>query len=368
MDSNQAALRPGLIQRMAEPPKKVAVLRAGRIGDFLHTYPALRALRKSLPDAEITLITLPMLAELADRCPYIDRMLTFPGFPGIAEQLFDPGAAAEFFRQAQNKAFDLAIQMQGSGVNSNPFVLMLGARHTAGFIREGDPPGLLDVALPWPFTGSETERMLAMTRFLGAELIDDRLEFPLWPADHHAADDLLSDVPQPWIGLHTMARDRTRRWPLDRFAETAFRLQSMLGGTVVLLGEGSERTIVDNAFRNAGVEFTNLSGVTTLPLTGAVIARLAMFVTNDTGPAHIAYALNAPTVTIFGGGDLERYGPPAGSPAVVLAHPVACRPCGLDECPIDNYCLAQVSVDEVVSAALSLARIRQDTVPGGIHA
>ncbi len=140
---------PGLLNRI-EPPRKVAVLKAARIGDFLCTTPALRLLRRRLPQAEITLITLPMLRDLAERSPSVDRFAPFPGYPGIAEQLFSPQTAADFIQSMQAEGFDLALQFQGSGVNSNPFTLLLGARYTAGFIRPGDPPGLLDAACPYP--------------------------------------------------------------------------------------------------------------------------------------------------------------------------------------------------------------------------
>jgi ADP-heptose:LPS heptosyltransferase len=61
---------------------------------------------------------------------------------------------------------------------------------------------------------------------------------------------------------------------------------------------------------------------------GGVIAQLALLVTNDSGPAHIAYALGMPTVTIFGSADPQRYGPPDHGPFTALVHPVPCRPCG----------------------------------------
>src|SRR5947209_8298859 len=118
---------PGLLSRLPESPRKVALLRATRIGDFICATPAFRALRLALPDAEITMITLPMLRDLVLRSPHLDRFVAFPGFPGIAEQFFEAGRAVDFFHEMQEEHFDLAIQMQGSGVNSNPFTLLLGA-------------------------------------------------------------------------------------------------------------------------------------------------------------------------------------------------------------------------------------------------
>src|SRR5689334_1570350 len=101
---------PGLLTRLmrrGETPRKVALLRASRIGDFLCATPAIRALRAALPDAEITMITLPMLRDLVERSPHLDRFVAFPGFPGVAEQLFDASRATAFFAAMQAERFDL---------------------------------------------------------------------------------------------------------------------------------------------------------------------------------------------------------------------------------------------------------------------
>lgn len=350
---------PGLLARLPEPPRKVALLRASRIGDFLCATPAFRALRAALPDAEITMVTLPILRDLVERSRHLDRFVAFPGYPGIAEQFFDPARALEFFAAMQAERFDLAIQMQGSGVNSNPFTLLLGARATAGFIRPGDSSGLLDAALPMPERGSEVRRVLALTSFLGAEPQGEATEFPLWPEDHAQAAKLLADAPPPVIGLHAGARDAARRWPRERFAAVGAALHARHGGTL-LLGDGE--TTADSAWiarrmRDAGAACLDLTGRTSLPALGAVIARLALLVTNDSGPAHIAYALGTPSVTIFGGANPESYGPPAHGPHRLVLRDVPCRPPGgltCSTCAHDYACLDGVAVPQVLALAESV--------------
>ncbi|NLG96988.1 MAG: glycosyltransferase family 9 protein [Chloroflexi bacterium] len=348
-------LAPGLLQEIP-PPRSVVILKASRIGDYINATPAVRALRKALPQAAFTMITLPALRDLAERSPHIDHYAEFPGYPGIAEQLFEPARALAFFREMQARRFDLAVQLQGSGVYANPFLLMLGARRAAGFIRENDPPGRLDAALPWPETGHEIRRSLALSEFLGAPADGLQTEFPLRQEDHEEAERLLNRVPPPWIGVHTAARDLTRRWPLERFAAAATLLQKRNGGTIILVGEPRDREQSGAALAESAQPFLNLAGCTTLPQTGAVLKRLSVFITNDTGPAHIAYAVNAPTVTIFGGGDPLRNGPLLPGPFRILAHEVPCRPCDTGTCPIDLLCLRQITVNQVVQAAEEVMR------------
>jgi ADP-heptose:LPS heptosyltransferase len=342
---------PGLLSRLAEPPRKVALLRASRLGDFLCAVPALRALRAALPEAEITMITLPLLRDLVARSPYLNRFVAFPGFPGIAEQFFDAQRAVDFFREMQAQQFDLAVQMQGSGVYSNPFTLLLGARVTAGFVRPGDPPGRLDAALPVPEQEHELRRMLALTTFLGAPPQGEELEYPLWPQDHAAAEALLAGLARPLIGLHPGARARTRRWALDRFAAVGVRLQRRHGGTIVVLGDAEERPAAEAVAQQVGGPCLSLAGRTSLAVLGAVIARLAVLVTNDSGPAHVAYALGTPTVTVLGGGRPAAYLPLMGGPYRILAYEVPCRPCEYAECPVGYTCLRGVTVEQAVEAA-----------------
>src|SRR5437588_9139402 len=98
---------PGLLSRLPKIPHKVALVRASRIGDFICATPAFRAIRNALPQAEITMITLPMLRDLVMRSPYLDKFVAFPGFPGIAEQLFDARRSIHFFQEMQAEQFDL---------------------------------------------------------------------------------------------------------------------------------------------------------------------------------------------------------------------------------------------------------------------
>ncbi len=341
---------PGLLQRLP-PPRKVVVVRPARIGVVLCATPAFRALRRALPEAEITLVALRFARYLVARSPSLDRYEEFPGFPGMAEQFFEARRATAFFQRMQAERFDLAVQLYGSGVYSNPFALLLGARATAGFIRPGDPPGRLDGALPYPELPREVERLLALTTFLGAPPRGEELEFPLWPEDEAAAERLLAGLERPLLGLHPAGTEATKRWRLERFAAAGAALRAALGGTVVLIAGPGERPLAEAVAAALPGPCVNLAGRTSLPVAGAVIRRLAVLLTNDSGPAHIAYALGTPTVTLFGGTDPRRWGPPPRPGHRVLAHPVPCRPCESDACPIGYACLERITVEQVVQAA-----------------
>lgn len=335
-------------------PRKVALLRASRLGDFVCATPAFRALRSALPGAHIAFVGLPFIEPLATRLLSFNRFFPFPGAAGMAEQLFDARKLTAFLKRMQDEEFDLVIQMHGSGVFSNPIALLFGGRVTAGFIRAGDPPGRLDAALAYPTGVHEVKKTLALASFLGAPSLDESLDYPLYPQDHVDATQLLRASRPPLIGVHAGAEAMTKRWRAERFAEAASRLASGTRSTVVLLGvgkgEGRELT------KNLAVPFVDLRGKTSLGALGAVIARLSVLLTNDSGPAHIAYALGVSSVTVFGSTLPAEWASNEISKHAVVVHPIDCRPCNLDLCSIGYQCLEHVSVEQVVTAAEQVMR------------
>jgi heptosyltransferase-2 len=98
-----------------------------------------------------------------------------------------------------------------------------------------------------------------------------------------------------------------------------------------------------------------LSGTTTIRELMAAEKRCGLLLTNDTGPMHIASAMEVPVVAVFGSTDW-RTTSPYRDPHAVVRHPVECAPCLLRECPIDHRCMTGVSVDQVYEAALKQLR------------
>ncbi len=335
---------PGLLFRLSEVPQTVAIVCASRIGDFLCATPAFRALKTRLPSAKFTLIGLPFVREMASRNPHLDDFEPFPGFPGMAEQFFDAGRAMEFFNKMQRRKFDLAVQMHGSGVYSNIFTLMLGARHSAGFVRARDSSGCLDAALPWPASLHAGRRALALAVFLGAAECGYALDFPLSPGDRAAASALINGCPGPLIGLHPGSREPHKMWPGERFAQAGAVLRQTLGGgTVLVVGGPEEKYLGGKIAESIGPIARNLAGQESLLVMAALISRLSVLITNDSGPAHIAYALATPSVTLFGETDPREWGPPR------VRHHRALR--------MPDRRVSSVPVDEVVRAAYNVARL-----------
>jgi len=305
--------------------RRIALLRALFLGDLLCSVPAFRALRQRFPAAEITLIGLPWARDLVERLPYLDRLAVFPGYPGIAEAPYQAARTDAFLAEARAAGYDLAFQMHGSGAISNGFVAALGASVAIGY-RDG-PDSRLDVSLRYDAQEHEVLRWLRLVEQL--QMVHGRwrvapcsdqsassclesaaLEFPIRPAEHVRAADLLFAPSQaPMIGIHAGASTPLRRWPAERFAALADALIERYGANIVLTGTGAEQPVtvaIRRAMRHPALD---LAGETELGVFGAVVAQLDLLICNDTGAAHMAAAVDTPSVVIFGPGRPAQWGP-----------------------------------------------------------
>jgi ADP-heptose:LPS heptosyltransferase len=299
--------------RRVETPRRIAVFRALQVGDMLCTVPALRALRRAYPRAEITLIGLPWTRALLPRlAAYLDTILEFPGYPGLPERPPALAALPGFLAEAQARRFDLLLQMHGAGTLTNPLVACLGAARLAGFYEPGRYRPDAETFLAYPEGEHEIRRLLGLLEFLGIPPAGEFLEFPLLPEDHAspaALPDLAALPRGGYACIHPGARSRTKCWPPERFAAVADFLADA-GLAIVLTGAGRETDLtraVQQRMRAPALDAAR-HGLPLGPL-AALLAGARLLVSNDTGVSHLAAALGVPSVVIFSASDPARWAP-----------------------------------------------------------
>ena len=349
----------GFLTQLPSQPYRVVVMRALRLGDLICATPALRSLRALLPQAHITLIGLPLAQEFVHRCRYLDDFIEFPGYAGIADQTFIPSRSLAFLTRMQEEQFDLAIQLHGSGVFSNPFTVMLGAHYTVGFTRPHETDLGLDFSVPYPSEGREVKRLLTLMHALGTPDTGDDTELTVLPSDRKELEQhpVLGSIVQtrrPLIGIHPGASIATRRWMLDRFASVADQLIEAYDAEIVITGGKHEWEMCERVRSLMHYSAHNVAGQTSLGTLAALIERLTLFICNDSGPAHLAAALGTPSITIFGAANAEDWTASDTLRHRPLTIPVPCRPCYLSECPIGYTCLHGVTVEDVLHNAIAL--------------
>ncbi|MEA2511755.1 MAG: hypothetical protein QOJ59_1242 [Thermomicrobiales bacterium] len=291
-------------------PRRIIILRALYLGDLLCALPAFRALRRRFPATEITLIGLPWARDLADRFPYLDRLLPFPGFPGLPEVPYEPARTEAFLAKAREAEYDLAIQLHGSGSYANDLVAALGARVSLGFGAADDDR--LTVTVPWCEEERELRRCLRLVGELGAETTDTSIEFPTTIEEEQRACALLGARPTsggPIIALHPGAKAPERRWPVEKFAALGDALGAQYRARIVLTGGPGEQELGRAIRRLMRVPPLDLTGETDLGTFAALIARLDLLVTNDTGASHMAAATRTRSVVLFGPSRPVRWAP-----------------------------------------------------------
>lgn len=339
-------------------PRRIAVFRALMLGDMLCAVPALRALRHAWPQARITLVGLPWAAELAARLDCVDDFIALPGHPGLPEIACEVHRLPGFLQEVQGRAFDLALQLHGSGNIVNTLVASFGARTTAGFFdaQAWVPPADRDRYLAWPVAGHEIERLLALTDHLGLARRGLQLEFPLTPADHAATRALLAPLSpgRPYAVVHAGSQLPSRRWHLERFEAVARQLAAQ-GLQTVLTGGPGEVALAAALTQRLDGACLDLCGKTSLWTLGALVDAAQCVVCNDTGISHIAAARGCRSVVVSCGADVARWAPLDHDRHRVLALDLPCRPCAHPVCPYGHECATGISVAQVL-AQLPAAR------------
>lgn len=289
--------------------RKIVLFRALQLGDMLCSIPAIRAIKKTYPEAEITLVGLPWAKGLLERFShYISSVVVFPGYPALPEQSVEKNAFPEFLQKIQDERYDLAIQMHGSGLITNPLVDLFNARRIAGFYMKPNycPDSLF---VEYPSKLHEIERHLQIAKKLGAQELSTEMEFPITESDTLELDRLNLPVEtQKFVIIHPGARGADRQWEPGNFAAIGDFCHE-LGFEVVITGTSDESNIVNKVHENMHQPAIKLAGKTSLGAMAVLIKRSAGLISNCTGVSHIAAALKTKSVVISLDGEPLRWGP-----------------------------------------------------------
>lgn len=355
--------------------RRVVVLHPLEIGDVVMLTPFLRALRRLLPAARITLVVTPEVLPLVALCPHVDSVQPYDQKMRPAwRPLRLPGRAWATARRlaALEGPFDLALMPRY--LEDNCYATFLaywsGARWRVGYSeRFSDRKRLLNRgfdrllthALDAPPLQHDVLSALDLLRFLGGAVEDGALELWWDEADEAAALSLLrgggAGPGDRLVALcPTGGHSTLKQWPIENFARLGQWLQSQ-DARVILVGGPGDAALGEFLALALGAGVINVTGRTTLRGLAALLARCRCFVGNDAGPMHIAAAVGVPTVALFGSSCRQRFGP-WGSGHAALSRELPCSPCGRGHTPYRcrtciydrPECLHGLTVEEVQAA------------------
>ncbi|MXY23738.1 MAG: glycosyltransferase family 9 protein [Acidobacteria bacterium] len=348
------------------PPRRVLLFRLERIGDLLMTLGAISAVRARLPKAELRLVVGSWNAPLARCIPAVDAVETFD-VPWLSRER--PGSTLRA-ATAQSTAwrqhdYELAINFEPD-IRSNALVAASGARHRVGY-ASGGGGGFLTVALDYDrsiHSAANAQRLvdeaLPAERYSPVVDASNAVPFVVPQSARETADHLLAAYRGngPLVGINPGAGRLVKEWPPERFAAVAAALAADAAATIVLLGGEGDRQQAEGVRQALPLDTALVDLVGQAPLVdlAAVLSRLSVLITGDTGPAHLAAAVDTPVVTIFGPTDPNRYRPLTPRAEAVHAD-LWCRPCGRLRRPPARCahgapdCLTGVETGAVLAAA-----------------
>jgi len=358
--------------------ERILLIKPSALGDVIHTIPLLVKLRSRYPKAQIDWLLTPQNAELLRCHPALSNVVLFNRheYARFGRSRGATAGLVELLRRIRRARYDLVIDMHGQ-LRSALFVLASGAPVRIGFrgpvarTRADVQPDVVKNIPRRGWAGSREGSWLAYTHripiptlavhaadrylWIGPMLGLDQSppDFSIYLPSETAAEveRLLADnglLGRPLALLMPGTVWETKHWRLDGFTEVA-RYFVDQGHAVALAGSTREHPRCQ-AVVSGCPQARDLSGRTTPAHLAGLIQRANICVTNDSGPMHLAVALNRPVVTVFGPTDPVCIGP-YGRPEAVVRLELPCSPCNyrrLSQCPHDHACMNGVSAQMVI--------------------
>lgn len=336
---------PGATREPRISPERILLLRLERIGDLLMVIDAIQAIRSQAPHAHIDLVVGSWNRALAELIPGITTVETLD-VPWMARE----GAGSTWpalvrhARGWRSRAYDLAINFEPD-IRSNLLLALSGASRRVGFISGGGGSVLTDAIAPDPGAHIAANATALVERAFGRRTPsrggDPRLNIPD-NARRTAAALAPTAGDRALVGIQPAAGRRIKEWDPARFAEVGAELARSRGASILLIGSTGDKPVLD-AMRAAwpsDVPLLTLPPDTDLVVLAAVLERLTLLITGDTGPMHLAAAVGTPVLAIFGPSLPSRYAPLSPRSKIVRID-IHCSPCNLMRRP-PTRCLGRV--------------------------
>ena len=341
------------------------IYRLGSLGDSIIALPAFHGIRKTFPDARITLLTNKPIATKAapvetvlGKGYFFDDVLDYPvgtRHPFVLFKLIGKLRARSFdsvFNLAEYRSDKVTFRDWG-------FFRIAGIRHFYGFHllpKDKTPrPDLVTGQVEW-----EASRIARRVEPVAKVNLDDS-EFwnlRLTTDELHEADNLLSPIAMPHkvIAFSIGTKVQAKQWGIEKWTELLGLLSLQLPEwTAVLLGSSEEMKESAACLNVWSGPSLNLCGTCSPRVSAAILKRCKVFIGHDSGPMHLAACVGTPCVAIFSARNLPRQWFPRGSRNQIIYNKTNCAGCGLEECLVEKKkCLVGIGVEQVQRVVISM--------------
>jgi lipopolysaccharide heptosyltransferase II len=336
---------------------RVLVVRLRSIGDTVLTTPSLYALKRFVPNVQVDILLESWVAPVLDGFEFVDNVITL--------EKGSTASRARVARELRSSKYDVVYNLHG-GTTSTLMTRATGAKHRVGYAayqysrlhQHLAPPA----SLLWGKEKTHSvEQQLALLGWTGVPVTDrPRTQLAITPQAQASIETRLLEAgigpTNPFVLIHPAAAFATKQWAVEKFARVA-EMVSLLGLSSIVITSPAEQTLAVQLKSQSKVpifSYTNLS----LPEVSALASKARLFVGNDSGIAHMAAAVGAPSVVIFGSSNIHHWSPWATAPAEVVREELECQPCHGYFCEKFEQpeCIMRVPVEQVSAAVVRVLR------------
>ncbi len=333
-----------------DPPKNIIVRVPNWLGDVVMATPILQDLRNHFKDAKITVMAQANVAALLKNDPNIDEIFSFKRPNGWVHRSHH----TQIIDSLRHGSYDLGILLTNS-FSSAWWFWRGDVKNRIGF-RGNLRNLLLNRSVPFP-THVETQHQIItykmLLKTLGIPVSSTQPKLYVSEEENAHAKQLITELgvdlkKQTVIGINPgAAYGSAKCWLPERYQAVTNRLLQNPQVFIIYFGDAAGTPLVNAICKELPVNrVANLAGKTSIPSLIALINSCSVFLTNDSGPMHIAAALRVPLLALFGSTSDVKTGPSYGISNVIHKH-VKCSPCYKRVCPIDFRCMTRITVDEV---------------------
>ncbi|MFA4992518.1 MAG: lipopolysaccharide heptosyltransferase II, partial [Candidatus Omnitrophota bacterium] len=337
--------------------RRILIARTDRIGDVLLSTPVIKALREKHPQAYISMVVAPYARDIVEGNPYLDEVIIYDKDIKHRSWL----RWLKFARRLRNKRFDLAVILHPTN-RIHLLVFLAGIPKRLGYNRKfGFLNNLRRVHIKQEGRMHEAEYNLDLISSLGVSGNAQDLFMPIRPESEKWAKDLFAGYgikeTDKLLAINPGASCPSKIWPQDNFARVSEILARRHNLKILIVSGPKDISLANMIAGKIGDKALNLSGKTSVSQLASVLKRCVLFISNDSGPVHIASSLGVPVISIFGrnqaGLSPRRWGP-LGKQDKYLHKDIGCLQCLAHNCKKEFACLKAISVEDVLCAAESI--------------
>jgi len=315
--------------------KRILVITLTNTGDIILTTPVIGALLNKFGGAKLDIAVGPNGKEIFERDNRVSKIFVYDKHSSFFEKF-------RLIKKLRNMRYDLACDLRNTIIP-----VLINAKFKSPMSRR--VKGRLH----------KVKQHLSVVKFMGVPLEGAKIRIEIGNDDFENAERLIKNINKDYIVISCGAKSHTKRWPASYFAALSDIIKKSFGCEVVLVGKDdgyspdSDRVVADKVKMIMQSSPVDIIGKTNIRELAAVFLKARLVITNDSAPLHVASAVNAPVIAIFGPTDERKYGP-LSEKSIILRKHLKCAPCEKAQCRSSYECMRKITVDDALNAVRKL--------------